>query len=66
MIETILGNLIETNVIANRKTPKGLDSFQKLKVGEASVHALEVDTNQRNIASIAETQTQFPKQDWFL
>ena len=27
LIETILGNLIETNIIVNRKTPKGLVSF---------------------------------------
>ena len=27
LIETILRNLIETNIIVNRKTPKGLVSF---------------------------------------
>ena len=27
LIETILGNLIETNIIVNKKTPKGLVSF---------------------------------------
>ena len=65
LIKTILGNLIETNIIVNRKTPKGLDSFQKLEVVEAPVHALDTDTKQANIASNAETQTEFPKQDWF-
>ena len=32
LIETILGNLIETNILVNRKTPEGLDSFQTGKV----------------------------------
>ena len=64
MIETILGNLIETNTIVNRKTPKGLDSFQKLEVVEAPVHVLDIDTKEANIASNAETQTEFPKRDW--
>ena len=30
LIETILTNLVETNIIVNRKTPKGFDSFQKV------------------------------------
>ena len=38
--------------------------FQKLKVAEALVHALDTDTKQANITSNAETQTEFPKQDW--
>ena len=57
--------LVETNIIANRKTPKGFDSFQKLEVVEALVHALDTDTKQANITSNAETQTEFPKRDWF-
>ena len=65
LTETILGNLIETNVTVNRKTPKGLDSFHRLEVAEAPVHALDTDTKQANIASSAETQTEFPKRDWF-
>ena len=64
MIETILGNLIETNIIVNRKTTKGLDSFHRLEVAEAPVHALHTDTKQAKIASKAETQTEFPKRDW--
>ena len=64
MIETILGNLIEINIIVNKKTPKGFDSFQKLEVLEAPVHALDTDTKQANFASKAETQTEFPKQGW--
>ena len=32
LIETILGNIIETNIVVTRKTPKGLDSFQTLEV----------------------------------
>ena len=54
-IETILSNLVETNIIVNRKTPKGFDSFQKLEVVEAVVHALDTDTKQANITSNAET-----------
>ena len=65
MIETILGNLAETNIIVNRKTAKGFDSFQKLEVVEAPVHALDTDTKQANITSNVETQTEFPKRDWF-
>ena len=61
LIETILGNLIETNVTVNRKTPKGLDSFQKLEVVEVPVHVLDTDAKQANIASNAETQAEFPK-----
>ena len=63
MIETILGNLIETDIIVNRKTPKVLDYFHKLEVVEAPVHALDTYTKQENIASNAETQTEFPKRD---
>ena len=66
LIETILSNLVETNIIVNRKTPKGFDSFQKLEVVEALVHALDTDTKQANITSNAETQTEFPKRDCFL
>ena len=40
--------------------------FQKLKVAEALVHALDTDTKQANITSNAETQTEFPKRDCFL
>ena len=29
------------------------------------MHALDTDTKQANIASNAETQTEFPKRDWF-
>ena len=65
MTETILGNLIETNITVNRKTTKGLDSFHRLEVAEAPVHALDTDTKQANTASSAETQTEFPKRDWF-
>ena len=57
MIETILANLVETNIIINRKISKGFDSFQKLEVAEALVHALDTDTKQPNIASNAEIQT---------
>ena len=57
MIETILANLVETNIIINRKIPKGFDSFQKLEVVEALVHALDTDTKQPNIANNAEIQT---------
>ena len=66
LIKTILANLGETNIIVNRKTPKGFDSFQKLEVVEALVHALDTDTKQANITSNAETQTEFPKRDCFL
>ena len=31
LIKTILGNLIETNIIVNRNTQKDLDSFQKFR-----------------------------------
>ena len=65
LIETILANLVETNIAANKKTPKGYDSFQKLEVVEALVHALDTDTKQANIKSNAETQTELPKRDWF-
>ena len=65
MTETILANLVETNIIVNRKTPKTSDSFQKLEIVEALVHALDTDTKQTNIRSNAETQTEFPKRDWF-
>ena len=65
LIETILGNLIEANVIVNRKTPKGLDSFYRLEVAEAPVHGLDADTKQVSTASSAETQTEFPKRDCF-
>ena len=65
LIETILASLVETNIIVNRKTPKVLDSFQKLEVAEALVHALDTDTKQANITSNAETQTEFPKRNWF-
>ena len=65
MIETLLANLVETNIIVNRKTPKSFDSFQKLEVVESLVHALDTDTIQANITSNAETQTEFPKRDWF-
>ena len=65
VIETILANLVETNIIVNGKTPKGFDSFQKLEVAEALVHALDTDTKQANITSNAETQTEFPKRNWF-
>ena len=44
LIETILGNLTETNVIVNKKTPKGLDSFQKLEVADVPVHVLDTAT----------------------
>ena len=65
LIETILGHLVETNIIVNRKMPKGFDLFQKLEVVEAPVHALDTDTKQANITSNAETQAEFPKRDWF-
>ena len=65
LIETILGNLIETNTIVNRKTRNVLDSFQRLKVIEAPVHAFDTETKQANIGSNIETQTEFPKGDWF-
>ena len=65
MTETILANLVETNIIVNRKTPKTFDSFQKSEIVEALVHALDTDTKQTNIRSNAETQTEFPKRDWF-
>ena len=29
------------------------------------MHALDTDTKQENTASRAETQTEFPKRDWF-
>ena len=65
LTETILANLVETNIIVNRKTPKTFDSFQKLEIVEALVHTLDTDTKQTNIRSNAETQTEFPKRDWF-
>ena len=65
LIKTILANLGETNIIVNRKAPKGFDSFQRLEVVEAIVDALNTDTKQANITSNAETQTEFPKRDWF-
>ena len=37
LIETVLANLVETNIIINRKIPKDFDSFQKLEVVEALV-----------------------------
>ena len=39
--------------------------FLRFEVAEAPVHALDTGTKQTNIASSAETQTKFPKQDWF-
>ena len=37
LIETILGNLTEANMIVNRKTPKGLDSFaSEIRSGRSS------------------------------
>ena len=65
LIETILGILIETNITVNRKATKGLDSFHRLEVAEAPVHAFDTDTKHANTASSAETQTEFLKQDWF-
>ena len=65
MIETILGNLIETNIIVSRKATESLDSFHRLEVAEAPVYAFDTDTKHANTASSAETQTEFPKQDWF-
>ena len=65
LIEAILTNLVATNVIANRKTPKGFDWFQKLEVAEALVHALDTYAKQANITSNAETQTELPKRYWF-
>ena len=65
LIETILDNLIETNITVNKKAPKGLDSFHRLEVVRAPVHALDTDAKQGNIASNAETQTEFPKREWF-
>ena len=65
MIETILGKLIETNIIVKRKRQKGVDLFLRFEVAEAPVHGLDTDTKQTNIASSTETQTEFPKQDWF-
>ena len=65
LIETILANLVETNIIINRKIPKGFDSFQKLEVVEALVHALDTDTKQANITCNAETQAEFPKRELF-
>ena len=65
LIETILDNLIETNITVNKKAPKGLDSFHRLEVVQAPVHALDTDAKQGNIASNAETQTEFPKREWF-
>ena len=56
MIETILGNLIETSIIVNRKIPKGFNSFQRLEIVEAPGVALDTKTKQINIASNAETQ----------
>ena len=63
--QTILGNFTETNITVNRKTPKGLDSFHRLEVAEAPVHALDTDTKEGNIASSAEIETEFPKRDCF-
>ena len=65
LIETILGNLFETDIIVNRKTPKCLDSFLIVEDVEAPVHALDTVTKQANMASNAETQTEFSKRDWF-
>ena len=61
----MLANLVETNIIVNRKTPKGFDSFQKLEVVEALVRALDTDTKQVNITNNSENQAEFPKRDWF-
>ena len=55
LIETIPTNLVETSIIVNRKTPKDFDSFQKLEVVEALVHALDTYTKQASITSNAET-----------
>ena len=63
--QTILGNFTETNITVNRKTPKGLDSFHRLEVAEAPVHALDTDTKEANIASSAEIETELPKRDCF-
>ena len=53
LIETILGNLIETNIIVSRKATKGLDSFHRLEVAEAPVYAFDTDTKHANTASSA-------------
>ena len=45
LFETILGNLIETNILVNRKTPEGLDSFQTGRVYTSSHELLNVFLN---------------------
>ena len=54
--EQLIETIVEINIVVNRKTPKGFDSFQKLEVVVALVHPLDTDTTQANITRNAETQ----------
>ena len=62
----MLANLVETNIIVNRKTPKGFDSFQKLEVVEALVRALDTDTKQVNITNNQKLRQNFQNGTGFL
>ena len=61
--EQLIETIVEINIVVNRKTPKGFDSFQKLEVVVALVHPLDTDTTQANITRNAETQI-FIQLEW--
>ena len=67
MIKTTLDNLIETNIVVNRKTPKGFDLFQRLEfVVKAPVNALDTDIKHGNSDRISKTRQVFfsYSEDW--
>ena len=66
LIETILGNLIEATIIVNRKTPTGLDSFRRLKVVDAPVHALILILNKQTLQVTQKLSCNFQNNTGFL
>ena len=66
LIETILGNLIEATIIVNRKTPTGLDSFRRLKVVDAPVHALILILNKQTLQVTQKLSRNFQNNTGFL
>ena len=65
-IETILGNFIETNITLNRKTPKGLVSFQRLKVVETPVLLLILILNKQALQVIQKLRQNFQRETGLL
>ena len=66
LIEAMLGNLIEATIIVNRKTPKGLDSFRRLKVVDAPVHALMLILNKETLQVTQNFSRNFQNNTGFL